>query len=143
MSQKQFTGIDGALYADGEKVARVSSWTFTASAAALPTTTLGDYAATAVYGLQSFSGSCTVYYYEKDAGAIDGSALMSDVIRTTQTPTEPTHELILRYEKGAMVHEVKFKCLLNSVAIGASAGDIVSAQIGFQVTGPLQTATIA
>lgn len=143
MSQKQFTGIDGALYADGNKVARVSAWSFSASAAVLPTTTLGDYAATAIYGIQSFSGNCSVFYYEGDAGAIDGSALMSDVMRTTQTPTEPTHELVLRYENGAATHEVKFKCLLNQVAIAATAGDIVSAQISFTVTGPLQTATIA
>ena len=110
---KQFTGIDGALYADGNKVARVSSWSFTASAATLDTTTLGDYATTAVYGLQSFNGSCSIFYYEAEGGAIDGAALMSDVIRTTQTPTEPTHELVLRYENGAKLHEVKFKCLLN------------------------------
>ena len=63
MSQKQFTGIDGALYADGNKVARVSAWSFSASAAVLPTTTLGDYAATAIYGIQSFSGNCSVFYY--------------------------------------------------------------------------------
>ena len=77
------------------------------------------------------------------AGAIDGSALMSDVMRTTQTPTEPTHELQLRYDNGATTHEVKFKCLLNQVQIAATAGDIVTAQITFSVTGPLQTATIA
>jgi hypothetical protein len=140
---KQFSGIDGSLYADGNKVGRVSSWTFAGTAAALPTTTLGDYAATAIYGIQSFSGSCSVYYYEKDGGSIDGSGLMSDVMRTTQTPTEPTHELILRYANGATTHEVKFKCLLNSVTIAATAGEIVAAEIAFQVTGPLQTATIA
>ena len=140
---KQFTGIDGSLYADGNKVARVSAWTFSASAAALPTTTLGDFASTAIYGIQTFSGTCTIYYYEKDGGGIDGSALMSDVMRTTQTPTEPTHELQLRYDNGATTHEVKFKCLLNQVAIAATAGDIVTAQITFSVTGPLQTATIA
>ena len=139
---KQFTGIDGALYADGNKVARVSSWTFAGSAASLNTTTLGDYASTAVYGIQSFSGSCSVYYYEKDGGSIDGAALMSDVMRTTQTPTEPTHELVLRYENGAKLHEVKFKCLLNEVTIAAAAGEIVTAEVSFQVTGPLQTATI-
>ena len=140
---KYFTGIDGSFYADGNKVATVSSWTFSANAAALDTTTLGDFATTAVYGIQSFSGSCTLYYYEKNAGAIEGGSLMSDVIRTTQTPTNPTHELVLRYDNGAKTHEVKFKCLLNQVQIAATAGDIVTASVNFQVTGPLQTATIA
>lgn len=140
---KYFTGIDGSFYADGNKVATVSAWTFSASAAALNTTTLGDFATTAVYGIQSFTGSCTLYYYEKNAGAIEGGSLMSDVIRTTQTPTNPTHELVLRYDNGAKTHEVKFKCLLNQVQIAATAGDIVTAAVSFQVTGPLQTATIA
>lgn len=139
---KHYTGIDGALYADGNKVARVSAWTFQGNVASLPTTTLGDYAATSVYGIQNYSGSCTIYYYEKDAGAIEGSVLMTDVLRTTQTPTEPTHELNLRYENGATLHQLKFKCLLNSISIGATAGEIVTAQISFTVTGPLQTATI-
>ena len=140
---KYFTGIDGALFADGNKVATVSSWDFSANAASLGTTTLGDYAETAIYGIQSFSGSCTLFYYEKDGGSIEGGALLGDVIRTTQTPTIPTHELVLRYENGAKTHEVKFKCLLNQVQIAASAGDIVTAQVTFQATGPLQTATIA
>ena len=140
---KYFSGIDGSFYADGNKVATVSSWTFSANAAALNTTTLGDFATTSIYGIQSFTGSCTLYYYEKDAGAIDGSALLSDVMRTTQTPTNPTHELVLRYDNGAKTHEVKFKCLLNQVQIAAAAGEIVTAAVNFQVTGPLQTATIA
>ena len=140
---KQFTGIDGELLADGNKVGRVSSWSFDAQVATLPTTTLGDFATTAIYGLQTFSGSCSVYYYETDAGAIDGAVLMTDAIRTTQTPAEPTHELILRYKNGATVHEVQFKCLLTSVALAASSGEIARAQISYQETGPLLTATIA
>ena len=140
---KYFSGIDGSFYADGNKVATVSSWTFSANAAALDTTTLGDFATTSIYGIQSFTGSCTLYYYEKNAGAIEGGSLMSDVIRTTQTPTNPTHELVLRYDNGAKTHEVKFKCLLNQVQIAATAGEIVTAAVNFQVTGPLQTATIA
>ena len=140
---KQFTGIDGSLYADGNKVATVSTWSFEATAETLDVTTLGDFAKRSIYGLQSYTGSCTLFYYEKDGGSIEGAALMSDVMRTTQTPTEPTHELVLRYGNGAKTHEVKFKCLLNSVTIAATAGEIVTAEIAFQVPGPLQTATIA
>jgi hypothetical protein len=50
---------------------------------------------------------------------------------------------VLRYDNGAKTHEVKFKCLLNQVQIAATAGEIVTAAVNFQVTGPLQTATIA
>ena len=140
---KQFTGLDGSLYADGNKVATVSTWSFEATAETLDVTTLGDFAKRSIYGLQSYTGSCTLFYYEKDGGSIEGAALMSDVMRTTQTPTEPTHEMILRYENGARTHEVKFGCLLNSVTVSASAGEVTTAEISFIVNGPLQTATFA
>ena len=64
-------------------------------------------------------------------------------MRTTATPADQTHQLILRYVNGATTHEVQFKCLLNTVTISAAAGEVVMAEISFQVTGPLQTATIA
>ena len=49
---KQYTGIDGALYADDVRVARVSNWSFSAEADILETTSLGDYARNYVYGVQ-------------------------------------------------------------------------------------------
>ena len=139
---KHFTGIDGELYADGSKVATVRSWSFAAAVASLTTTTLGDFAETSVYGLQSYSGTCEVYYYEKSGGAIEGGGMMTDAIRTTATPTDSTHELRLRYMNGANTHEVRFNCLLNQVTIAATAGEIVMASINFVVTGPLTTASI-
>lgn len=140
---KHFTGIDGALYADGNRVGKITEWSFSGSAETLETTTLGDFAKTYVYGIQSFSGSCTLLYYEADAGKIDGSALLADVMRTTQTPTDSTHELELRYQNGAVTHAVRFDCLLPSVSVSASAGEIVTADISFTVTGPLKASTIS
>lgn len=140
---KQFTGIDGALYADGNKVATTTTWSFTANADTLECTTLGDFARRYVYGVQSFSGSCSINYYEKASGQIEGAALLTDTLRTTQTPTEATHSLELRYENGASTHVVSFDCMLNSVQMTAAVGAIITAQVSFTVTGPLKTATFA
>ena len=139
---KQYTGIDGALYADDVKVARVSNWSFKAEADPLETTSLGDYARDYVYGVQSFSGSATIFYYENASNAIEGQALMSDVIRTSQTPTEPTHVLELQFRNGSVNRSVKFKCLLNSVSIQASSGEIIEANVDFTVCGPLVAANL-
>ena len=139
---KTYTGIDGALYLDGNKVAKVQNWSFTASSEALDCTTLGDFAREYVYGIQNFSGAATILYYEQDSGAIDGAGLFSDVMRTTQTPTDSTHSLELRYENGSKSRAVGFDCLLNQVSISAQAGSIVTAEVTFTVTGPLKTATI-
>lgn len=139
---RQFTGIDGALYADGNRVAKITSWTFSGQVDELETTTLGDFARTYVYGVQSYSGSCTLLYYEDDQGAIEGSGLMTDVMRTTQTPTEPTHEMELRYQNGAATHAVRFGCLLPTVSISAAVGGVVTAEVSFTVSGSLTSCTI-
>lgn len=140
---KQYTGIDGALYADGVKVGRVSEWSFSAEADVLETTSLGDFARDYVYGVQSFSGSATVFYYENNSNAIEGGSLLADVVSTGATPTDPTHQLELRFENGSKTRSVKFKCALNSVVIAATAGEIIQANISFTVCGPLLTAALS
>ena len=124
------------------KVGKITAWTFQGNADALETTTLGDFARTYVYGIQSYSGTCTLLYYEGDQGVIEGGGLMTDVMRTTQTPTEHTHELELRYLNGASTHAIKFGCLLPNVSISATAGGIVTADINYTVCGSLITCTI-
>ena len=140
---KQYTGIDGALYADDVKIARVSDWSFSAQADTLETTSLGDYARDYVYGVQSFSGSATIFYYENDSNAIEGNTLLSDVLRTSQTPTEPTHVLELQFRNGSVNRSVRFQCALNNVEISASSGEIIQANISFTVCGPLRAATLS
>lgn len=139
---KQYTGIDGALYADGVKVARVNGWSFSAEAEVLNVTTLADFASRSIYGRQSFSGSASIFYYETDAGAIEGAGLLSDVLRTTATPTQASHELELRLGGGSKVRSVRFDCLLNNVSLAASAGEIMEANVAFTVTGPLKSVTL-
>ena len=139
---KQFTGIDGSLYVDGSRVGKVTSWSFDAGADTLECTTLGDFARKYIYGLQTYSGSISLLYYEKDGGTIDGSAMLDDVIRTNATETEPKHTLELRYSNGAKVHKVTFKCLFPAVSVVSSVGEIATAEIEFTVSGPLTTATL-
>ena len=139
---KQFTGIDGALYVDDVKVARVSNWSFSGSADILETTSLGDFARNYVYGVQSFSGSATLFYYENASNLIEGRGMLTDVIRTTQTPTEPTHTMELRFDGGSQARKIVFKCALNEVEISASTGEIIQANVNFTVCGPLTTVTM-
>jgi hypothetical protein len=140
---KQFTGIDGSLYVDGNRVSKVTSWTFNGNADALECTTLGEFARRYVYGLQGYEGSCSLLYYEKDGGAIDGNTMLDDVIRTNAVATEPTHTLELRYSNGAKLHTVRFTCLLNNVVISSVVGEIATAEVSFTVSGPLTTATLS
>jgi hypothetical protein len=139
---KQYTGIDGSLLLDNVQVARVSNWSFSANADVLETTSLGDFARNYVYGVQSFTGTATVFYYENNSNLIEGRAIMDDLLRTTQTPTEPTHTLELRFSGGSATRAVKFRCALTSVEIAASVGEIIEATINFTVCGALTTANL-
>jgi len=139
---KQYTGIDGALYVDDVRVARVSEWSFSANADVLETTSLGDFARDYVYGVQSFTGSATIFYYENASNLIEGRTLLTDVVRTSQTPTEPTHVLELRLSGGSTNRAVKFKCALNTVEITATTGEIIQANVSFTVCGALTTANL-
>jgi hypothetical protein len=134
---KQYTGIDGSLLVDNVQVARVSDWSFSANADTLETTSLGDFARNYVYGVQSFTGTATVFYYENASNLIEGRAIMDDLLRTTRTPTEPTHTLELRFSGGSTTRAVQFKCALTSVEIAATVGEIIQASINFTVCGPL------
>jgi hypothetical protein len=140
---RQYSGIDGNLLVDDVRVARVSSWSFTATADTLETTSLGDFARNYIYSIQSFSGTATIFYYENAANQIDGSGLLTDVVRTTATPVEPTHVLELRFTGGNVANRsVKFRCALNEVEITATTGEITQANISFTVCGALTTATL-
>lgn len=139
---KQFTGIDGAFYTNGARIGKITNWTFQGSAEALETTTLGDFARTFCYGVQSYNGSCTLLYYESSGNQIEGGSLMTDVFNTNQVPTDRYHEIELRYLNGAGFHSVRFHCLIPTVSISATVGGIVTAEINFQVTGSLKAATI-
>ena len=138
---RQYSGQDAALYVDGAKVGRVTAWSIDGNVDALETTTLGDFARSYMQGLEAYSGSLTLLYYENTSNAIEGSSLLEDVFRTTAAPTA-THGLELRLSNGSKTRSIGFKAVITSSSISASVGDIVTAELSFDVTGPLTTATV-
>ena len=139
---KYFTGIDGALLVDGNQVARISSWQFTAQTASLETTSLGKYAREYISGLQSFSGSANIYYYTDDNGNLDGQQLLDEVIRTGAPSRNPVHEITLRLQE-TPPREVTFKVLITAADVQAAVGQVVTAQISFVGSEPLIDASLA
>jgi len=121
------SGIDGSLSVNGAVVARVNEWRFGFDSGPLATTTLEDVAATYRYGLQSGSGSCSVYCYEDKAGILNAAALTQNAVNG-QT---------CRLKLGVGTRALEFDALITSVDIGASAGDVVSASVDFVMTGQL------
>ena len=139
---KYFTGLDGALLFDGKQVARISSWQLTAQTASLETTTLGKYAREFIAGLQSFSGTASIYYYTDSNGKLDGQELLNEVIRTGAPDRNPTHEMTLRLQE-TPPRDIKFKVLITTADVQTNVGQVVTAEISFTGTEPLIDASFA
>lgn len=136
---KHFTGADGALYVGGTRIAKVRNWSISGSVETLNVTRTDDTAAKFIYGRQSYSGSCTAYYYEDDASALELSALLSNIIRTSGTTATATATLLLEL---ASNRQLQATVLFTQADIGATTGDIVSVNLSFVVSGNLTVATM-
>jgi hypothetical protein len=134
---RYLSGIDGALFCDGTKLGRVSNWSFTGNVDALESTTLGDTARAYVSGVESYSGSCTVFLYEDDAGALQASALTGDVLRTTAKPHGLKHRLKLAVAGQTKERAIECDVVITAVQMQAAAGDVLTAAVDFVVTGNL------
>jgi hypothetical protein len=139
---KYFTGTDGAFFVDGTQTAKISGWSLNAQVSTLETTTLGDYAREYVAGIQSYSGTATLYYYVDVNNNLDGKDLLEEVIRTTAPDRTPQHSLTLRLQE-LPVRQVKLKVVITSANITTSVGELVTAEISFTGTEALQEASLS
>jgi hypothetical protein len=139
---KVFTGKDGALLIDGATQVKVTNWTLTGSVEMLETTSLRSSQRTYVPGVQEFSGSATLLYYRDDGGRNDAARQLRRVLKVTGVSDADTVTIRLRLVQGNTNWDVSFSAYITSVSYGASVGEIVSAQISFQATGPLTEVTL-
>lgn len=122
------SGKDGKLIYNGVLLAKVANWSLTANVDALEVTSLADVARDYTPGLKAASGSCTVWYYDNAP-----VSLLSKVVRTGA----PTDADILTMQLGFGAKSVTFKCLLTSAALSMSVGEVLQAQVSFNVCGNL------
>lgn len=139
---KVYTGRDGRLLLAGTTLVKVSTWSLQADVEVLETTTLGDYARSYTPGIQAFSGNATLLYYKNDAGVNDAATLLRKVVNTTGVETTDTVQLTLRLNDGDTNDDVTLTGYITSASFGASVGEVTSAQITFQATGALTTASL-
>lgn len=139
---KVFTGRDGRLLIDGTEQIKVTNWSLTGNLETLETTSLGDSQRTYAPGVQEFSGSATLLYYNDGAGRNDAATALKKVLRVTGVSSSDTVDMRLRLVDGATNSDVRLTAYITSVSFGASVGEVSSAQISFQGTGALTAVTI-
>ena len=139
---KVYTGRDGRLLIDGTEQIKVTNWSMTGNLETLETTSLGDSQRTYVPGVQEFSGSATLLYYNDGTNRNDAAAALKKVLKIGAVSESDTVVMRLRLVEGNTNHDVELTTYITSVSFGASVGEVSSAQITFQGTGALTAVTI-
>jgi hypothetical protein len=139
---KVFTGKDGRLLLDGIDQVKVTNWSLTGNLEMLETTSLGDNQRSYCPGVQDFSGSATLLYYNDGTGRNDAALALRKVLRIDGVSQGDTVDMRLRLVEGNTNHDVRLATYITSVSFGASVGEVSSAQINFQGTGALTAVTL-
>lgn len=139
---KVYTGKDGRLLLDGVEQIKVMNWSLTGNLEMLETTSLGDNQRTYAPGVQDFSGSATLLYYNDGAGRNDAATALRTVLRIDGVNDGDTVDMRLRLIEGNSNHDVQLNVYITSVSFGANVGEVSSAQINFQGTGALTAVTL-
>lgn len=138
---KVYTGRDGRLVINGTTQLKVTNWSMTGSLEILETTTLGDYQRTFTPGVQEFSGTATLLYYN-EGGRNDAASALKHVIKTSGVTSSDIVYFKLRLVEGNTNHDVSFGAYITSATFSASVGEVSAAQISFQGNGALTGVTI-
>lgn len=142
---KVYTGRDGVMQLAGTTLAKVVSFTVSSNLETLETTTLGDSIRSYSPGVTGYSGSATLLYYKDSSDNINTTDLLNKLFKTgtAGVSSSDTVELTFRWVDGADNNDIKLTAYITSASIGAATGDIVRAEVSFQGTGALSTATIS
>lgn len=122
---KYYSGQDGSLFLQGAQVAKVGTWSISATTDALETTTLAEVARTYTTGLKTATGSCTVFYYD------DAPVNLLNQLDQNDPGVSPTCRLKLQFDTKFF----EFDAVLTSANVVCSVGEIMRAEVSFQMSG--------
>lgn len=121
-----FSGQDGVLVFNGQTQVRVRNWAVTNNVDTLETTDLGDDARSYKAGLKTATATATIMYH-------DDNATLRNILNTaiSRTDAPSAHRLELRWDD----KDLDFNAFITSVNITCSVGEIMTADVSFQMTG--------
>lgn len=132
MTARYFTGTDGALLVNGAAIAKITSWSLTASVETVETTVIDSPARTYVFGRQQWAGSCVALYYEDSVGDLDTQPLLENTIRTSLLSHTATHTIELQLTSSRVFEAT---VLISSASIQTTKDTAVEVSVEFIVTG--------
>lgn len=120
-----FSGQDGVLVFNGETQVRVRNWSFTSNVDTLETTDLGDDARSYTAGLKTATATATIMYHD------DNNTLRNILQTAVRADTPTAHRLELRWDD----KDCDFNAFITSVNVTCSVGEVMTADLSFQMTG--------
>ena len=137
-----YSGTQGELYIDGVKAAKVRNWSFSSSLGLLSTTTLGDTDETSTPGIRTNTGSCQLFYYAPSPIVGENnsaSTLINKLIKAGTDGVAPEAEQVvlkLAVTKGTgATSYIQGPAYLTSVSMSCAVGEVLSADVAFQING--------
>ena len=146
-----YSGQDGQLFVGSSStpVAKVRSWSFTASQAVLETVSLEDTDRTIIPGIRSITGSCSIYYYSDPGADSEVSNLLQKFVKpsggtvagVSKAAKSSSVRLALTLDDGSTAKRfIDFYVYITSLSMTNAVGQVLSADISFEVDGaPLGT----
>ena len=138
-----YSGQNGRLQIDGTNAAKVTNWTINSSMSPLATTTLEDTDQTFVNGLRTTTGSCRLFYHQ-DGETNHCSDLIKKLMKAQSSGGDPGQAadaenvtFNLQVVDGDDVKQITVEALLTSVSMSMAVGEVLSADVSFQVNGAI------
>jgi hypothetical protein len=140
-----YSGSSGSLLIDGKKAARVKSWQISTSVGMLDATSLEQTDKVVTPGIRNSSGRCEIFYYTTNPNQkTDNSAseLLNVVIKARTGENEgiaaetDSVKLRLKIDDGTTDGKyVEVEAFITSAQMSMAVGQVLSAQISFDVNG--------
>lgn len=140
-----YSGTSGQMLLDGTRLGRVTNWSFSTSLGLLDTTCLSDTDKSSVPGVRSTTGACRLFYHSYIEGGTpknDCGTLLRKLVKQGWAG-EPNRAneavpVTLRLKIDDSSVEGKYiegKAYLTSVSMAMAVGEVLSADIAFELTG--------
>lgn len=147
-----YSGQNGRLQIDGTTAAKVTNWSISSSMSPLSTTTLEDTDQTFVNGLRSTTGSCRLFYYDDTSDTErtnSAKTLIDKLIKVRTEGSEPgvaaaPEDVTFRLQvvEGDTTREIEVDALITSASMAMAVGEVLAADIAFQVNGAPSTVSL-
>ena len=111
------------------RLARVSNWSLSSTVEALETTDLGQDDRTYRSGLKGSTGSCSIWYHDKDP-----VPLLKRVVHTGEAKDTDIVRFSLRWGQ----QKIDVDALITNANLACQVGAVMQAQLSFNIIGDFQ-----